>query len=79
MSEHVNCVPIDDPNGNAMWRYFGLTKRGGPAEAGSLEAKVDLLLDEVTKQRLKPVARSSEERYPITGIDLIITALITNV
>jgi hypothetical protein len=37
-----------------MWRYFGLTKRGGPAEAGGVEEKVDLLLAEITKLRLAP-------------------------
>jgi hypothetical protein len=39
-----------------MWKYFGLTKRGGPAEPGGLEEKVDLLVAEVTKLRLAPQA-----------------------
>lgn len=36
---------------NAMWRYFGLTKRGTPSEAGSnpIEAKLDLLISELAK------------------------------
>jgi hypothetical protein len=54
LAEHVSNVPTDSDSGNAMWKYFGLTKRGGPAEAGSLEAKVNLLLAEVTKLRLAP-------------------------
>jgi len=52
LAEHVGNVPTDGSSGNAMWRYFGLTKRGDPADAGSLEAKVDLLLAEITKLRL---------------------------
>ena len=54
LAEHVSNVPTDSESGNAMWQYFGLTKRGGPAEAGSMEAKVNLLLAEVTKLRLAP-------------------------
>src|SRR5262249_51107890 len=57
LAEHVNNVPTGGTSGNAMWQYFGLTKRGSPAETGSLEAKVDLLLTEVTKQRLEPGTR----------------------
>ena len=56
LAVHVSHVPTGDSSGNAMWRYFGLTKRGGPAEAGSLEEKVDLLLAEVAELRLTPVA-----------------------
>jgi hypothetical protein len=52
LAEHVGNVSVDADSGNAMWQYFGLTKRGGPTEAGSLEAKVNLLLTEVTKLRL---------------------------
>jgi hypothetical protein len=57
LAEHVSNVSADSDSGNAMWKYFGLTKRGGPAEAGSVEAKVDLLLAEVTKLRLAPAPR----------------------
>lgn len=78
LSEHVSNVPTGDPNGNAMWRYFGLTKRGDPAEAGSLEGKVDLLLAEVTKLRLKPIVPTPEETSRIIGMDLIRTVLIAN-
>jgi hypothetical protein len=53
LAEHISNVPTDGDSGNAMWKYFGLTKRGGPTEAGSLEAKVDLLLAETTKRRLE--------------------------
>jgi hypothetical protein len=61
LAEHVGSVPVDGGSGNAMWRYFGLTKRGGPAEAGSLEEKVNLLLAEVTKLRLAPpIARQGD-------------------
>jgi hypothetical protein len=74
LSEHVRNVPTGDSNGNAMWQYFGLTKRGDPAEAGSLEAKVDLLLAEVTKLRLEPKALSPEAS--LAGKDLINTQLV---
>jgi hypothetical protein len=74
LAEHVRSVPVGDPSGNAMWRYFGLTKRGGPAEAGSLEAKVDLLLAEITELRLEPGALATA--LVPTGSDLIATELI---
>jgi len=51
LAEHVSNVETGSGSGNAMWRYFGLTQRGQPAEAGGLEAKVDLLLAEITKAR----------------------------
>ena len=37
---------------NAMWRYFGLTKRGAPSEAGAnpVEDKLDLIIRELAKQ-----------------------------
>jgi hypothetical protein len=57
LAEHVSNVPAHSTSGNAMWQYFGLTQRGGPAEAGSLDGKVDLLLAEVTKLRLEPAAQ----------------------
>jgi hypothetical protein len=78
LADHVSSVPTDEPAGNAMWRYFGLTKRGGPAEAGSIEAKVDLLLTEITNLRLKPMALTPEETLSVPGVDLIVTALIRN-
>jgi hypothetical protein len=59
LAEHVRNVPVGSTSGNAMWNYFGLTKRGRPAEAGSLEAKVDLLLTEITNQRLAPAVRNA--------------------
>jgi len=39
--------------GNAMWRYFGITKPASPAEIASnpLEAKVDFLVSEFTKMQ----------------------------
>jgi hypothetical protein len=61
LAEHVGSVPVDGDSGNAMWQYFGLTKRGDPAEAGSLEEKVNLVLAEVTKLRLAPPTRSPAE------------------
>jgi len=70
LAEHVSSVTADGGSGNAMWTYFGLTKRGGPAEAGDLGSKVDLMLAELTKLRLAspPVpeaagAGSYESRY----------------
>jgi hypothetical protein len=66
LTEHVRNVPVGTDSGNEMWKYFGLTKRGGPAEAGTLEAKVDLLITEITRLRLSPsevaaAARAGEE------------------
>lgn len=60
MAEHVSKVPVGSSSGNEMWKYFGLTKRGGPAETGSVEAKIDLLVEEVTRLRLSPASRTVE-------------------
>lgn len=66
LAEHVRNVPVGTDSGNEMWKYFGLTKRGRPTEAGTLEAKVDLLITEITRLRLSPseiaaAARAGEE------------------
>lgn len=76
LAEHVSNVPTDDASGNAMWRYFGLTKRGDPAEEGSLEAKVDLLLAEITKLRLAPQSSALTEASTFTGEELLLTQLL---
>jgi hypothetical protein len=67
LAEHVKNVPADGDSGNAMWKYFGLTKRGGPAQEGSLDAKVDLLLEEVARLRLSPAVR--DEPFESRRID----------
>jgi len=54
LAEHVRTVEAGSDSGNSMWQYFGLTKRGEPTGAGSLEAKVDLLVAQITKLRLAP-------------------------
>jgi hypothetical protein len=69
LAEHVGNVPTENASGNTMWRYFGLTKRGGPTEEGSLEAKVDLLLEEVTKLRLSPRVSTPEPARALTKAD----------
>ena len=48
---HIRSVINSGSTGNPMWRYFGLTKRATPSEAGEnpLEAKVDLLISELSK------------------------------
>jgi hypothetical protein len=51
LAEHVSHVQVGGASGNAMWNYFGRTKRGGPAEAGGLEATVGRILDEITKRQ----------------------------
>jgi hypothetical protein len=63
LAEHVGSVPVDGGSGNAMWQYFGLTKRGGPAQEGSIEEKMNLLVTEVTKLRL--AAPTGAEGTPI--------------
>jgi hypothetical protein len=60
--EHVSNVKTGSDSGNAMWKYFGLTRRGSPAEAGGLEAKMDLLLAEMTKARLAPAKEADATR-----------------
>jgi hypothetical protein len=51
-----------------MWRYFGLTKRGVPSEAGpnSLEAKVDLIIDELAQREQLSVMRTSAPTSDLT-------------
>ena len=51
VADHVKNVAASANGGNAMWHYFGLTKRADPSEAGSnpVEAKLDLVLREVTR------------------------------
>jgi hypothetical protein len=52
--DHINNVANSTSNGNAMWRYFGLTKRASPSEAASnpIEAKVDLVLTELSRLQI---------------------------
>ncbi len=62
---HVRSVMNSSNTGNSMWRYFGLTKRAMPSEAGGnpLEAKLDLLISEFSKlQSPVPVASQSTIR-----------------
>lgn len=49
--KHIQGVINSGNSGNSMWRYFGLTKRGEPSQAGDnpIEAKLDLLLGEISK------------------------------
>jgi hypothetical protein len=72
LAEHVGSVPADGDSGNDMWRYFGLTRRGDPAQAGGVEAKVDLLLAEVTRLRLLPAA----PRRPAAPMSMGLTELV---
>jgi hypothetical protein len=53
---HIQGVINSDNSGNSMWRYFGLTKRGEPSQAGDnpVEAKLDLLLREISKFQPTP-------------------------
>jgi hypothetical protein len=54
---HLRSAVDSQTQGNAMWRYFGLTKRASPSESGTnpLEAKLDLLIGEVAKSQLSSV------------------------
>jgi hypothetical protein len=59
--KHIQGVANSGSSGNSMWRYFGLTKRGEPSQAGSnpIEAKLDLLIGELSKLQPTPVRDSS--------------------
>jgi len=54
MIEHIISSTKASDDGNVMWRYFGLTKRASPTEVASnpLEAKLDLIISEITSGRL---------------------------
>ena len=62
--DHIKIVAGSDNKGNAMWRYFGLTKRAAPSEAGTnpIEAKLDLLLNELTKSQLRTMDTQQRPR-----------------
>jgi hypothetical protein len=72
LAAHIGNVSTDASSGNAMWQYFGLTKRGRPLQAGGLEAKVDLLISELTRLRLVTIREPIE---PTLGARLTITTL----
>lgn len=48
LADHVRSVISSGNSGNSMWSYFGLTKRGMPAEieGDPTQAKLDLLIRE---------------------------------
>jgi hypothetical protein len=73
LAAHIKEVTGAQTSGNSMWHYFGLTKPAKPSEAGenSLEAKVDLLLKEVTMIRSRAFSPSPPiAAAPITDSDL---------
>ena len=50
LTAHIQQVTERSGNRNALWRYFGLTQRASPAEiANPTDAKLDLLIDQVTR------------------------------
>lgn len=53
LAAHVRAATQTGDRGNAMWRYFGLTKRAEPSEgsANPIEAKLDILLEELRRSR----------------------------
>jgi hypothetical protein len=50
---HLKNATLTATSGNAMWRFFGLTKRASPSqvENNPIEAKIDLLIAEITELR----------------------------
>lgn len=67
MIEHIISSTQSSHDGNAMWRYFGLTKRASPAELvdNPLEAKIDLILSEITSGRLRQRNGEIEQRVAV--------------
>lgn len=57
IADHARRSGANANTGNAMWRYFGLTKRASPSDPGSnpMEARLDLILGEL--DRLRPAQR----------------------
>lgn len=49
ISRHIKSVIDMGMTGNALWKYFGLTKPGAPSEAGTVDARLDFLINEMTK------------------------------
>jgi hypothetical protein len=49
LSRHIASASRTADQGNAMWRYFGLTKRASPSqvENNPMEAKIDFLITEI--------------------------------
>lgn len=61
LAEHIRAIDTSPGSGNDMWHYFGLTKRAAPADIteNPTEAKLDLLLAEVTALRGRGTRASS--------------------
>jgi hypothetical protein len=68
LAHHVSNATRAPNTGNAMWRYFGLTKRASPSqiENNPVEAKLDLLIAEITALRASQVMGSAQPSY--TGV-----------
>jgi hypothetical protein len=66
LAEHVKAINTSAGSGNDMWHYFGLTKRAAPADIteNPTEAKLDLLLAEVTALR----ARGTQAPGSLSGM-----------
>jgi hypothetical protein len=70
LTEFVKGVMSSENPGNAMWRYFGLTKRGKPSDAGAdpTQAKLDLLISEMAKRELTDAQSSDLQRLNSRGM-----------
>lgn len=77
--EHILHVMNSGNIGNSMWRYFGLTKRATPSEAGEnpLEAKLDLLISEVStfQSSIRTIDRRPEQAPISRNIDSFVLNL----
>lgn len=56
LTEHIKEATATSDDRNSLWRYFGLTQRGAPAEISNpVEAKLDLLIDEVNRLKTRSI------------------------
>jgi hypothetical protein len=70
IASHIARIARSTNEGNAMWHYFGLTKRATPSTAGSnpVEAKLDLLLNEMTRLQMADFV-SADESAAVSAVE----------
>lgn len=78
LTEHIRQTVEKSEGKNALWRFFGLTQRGQPAQVDNpLEAKIDLIMTEI--DRLKNSVRNSTSyAYNFTPASAVYGTTIVN-
>lgn len=69
LADHIKTATQTGSKGNAMWRYFGLTKRAEPSEGSTnpIEAKLDILIEEFRRSQYRSEQSKSSYREDTPG------------